>query len=159
MNDCSFAVGMRSSHVECEDYFPVCVVYDSSAEESRFIGFYFENSDLLEFIVNRESGLLKKMQVVVCDHYEIFEEPLQIPTTSVDSLIHLSFPPHNECDYFVMRIFTNCIQIKLSKDSAIEYRKCGQVLFGLDQNQNLVSVIIEQMTAAEIEHAVQELRA
>lgn len=53
------------SHIEDEEYFPIRVAYDPSIESIRLVGFYYEDTDLLEFTVDRETGAVKKMQIVV----------------------------------------------------------------------------------------------
>lgn len=158
MNYFSFSEGAMHSQIECEAYFPLRVVYDPSSEQSHFVGFYFKDTDLLEFTVNKTDGLLKKMQIVLCGHYSRLSGPYIVPNAANESCVYLNHPQHNDCRHFFMKIYTNCIQIELSDISASEYHKCGQVLFGVDQEQHLVSVIVTQMSPAEIAHTVQELQ-
>lgn len=146
------------SHIENEDYFSLRIVYDSSVEGIRHIGFYYEDEDLLEISVNKESCMIKRIQVTLCHHYTIVDDLFDISSiTPVNEEVKLELPDHNDCNYFNMAIYKNCVDIHLSDLKSSKYIRCGQTMFGLDQNDNIVSLIVTELTETDREHILSEL--
>ena len=69
----------------------------------------------------------------------------------------MDLPQHNDCDSFSARVFRNAVNIVLSNESVKRTIKCGQVLFGLSCDNDLVSVTVVEMTADEVAHTIEEL--
>lgn len=146
------------SHIEIEDYFSLRVVYDSSVEGICHIGFYNIDEDLLEISVNKDTGILKKIQVTICHNYKIIDTDLDISNIIPDSSdLKFELPDHNECTAFMMEIYNDSAYIKLYQDPASRYIKCGQVLFGLSDANNIVSLIVTGLTETERTHITNEL--
>ena len=47
--------------VECKEYFPLYLWFDKSVENSEHIGLYYEDTDLLEFSVDSNTKMVRKM--------------------------------------------------------------------------------------------------
>jgi len=145
------------SHIEDEEFFSLRVVYDSSFESNRYIGFYYGETDLLELSVNRETGLLKKLQVVVCAHYTLSDETAPVIDDAKECSLLLDFPQHNECNFFLMTVYSDGVFITLSNNPAVQYYKCGQVVYGLTADNNMSSILIAGMSETNIAHTKYEL--
>ena len=158
MSKITFLNDTQSSYTEREDYFSLRVVYDPSIGNNRFIGFYYHDTDLLEFTVNRQTDLVKEMQIVISNHYEVINENRPIPMASGAGSICLSHPQHNDCDTFAMKIYNNCFEIIISSKPTEKYFSMGQILFGFDNEENLVSLIVTDVSEADINHAITELQ-
>ena len=148
--------GTILSHIENEDYFPLRVVYDPSIESIRFVGFYYGNTDLLEFTVDRETGLIKEMQIVVCSHFQFVDDEFLTDDAS-ESVIHFNYAQHNDCNVFNLTVFRNAIQIIVSNQTASVFSRCGQVTYGISSSGELVSVIVSNMSVEDIAHTKAEL--
>ncbi|MBQ3952548.1 MAG: hypothetical protein II803_00970 [Firmicutes bacterium] len=148
--------GTILSHIENEDYFPLRVVYDPSIESIRFIGFYYKDTDLLEFTVDRETGAVKEMQIVVCSHFQFVDNEFLTEDAS-EAVIHLNYAQHNDCDVFNLTVFRNAVQIIVSSQTASMFSKCGQVTYGMSAAGDLVSVLVTNMSAEDIAHTQSEL--
>ena len=148
--------GTILSHIEDEEYFPLRVVYDPSIESIRFVGFYYKDTDLLEFTVDRETGTVKEMQIVVCSHFQIVDD--EFPTEDArESVIHFNYPQHNDCEVFNLTVFRNAVQVTVSDQAASVFSKCGQVTYGISATGNLVSVLVTNMSTEDIAHTKAEL--
>ena len=158
MNKITFYDNNQTSRLELEDYFPLRVVFDSAIGNNRFIGFYSGDKNLLEFSVDRQSGILRKFQIVTCENYQIIDSERSIPAPSKTGTVAFNYSPHNDCDTFVLSTYNNCIEISLSSDAVFEYYAVGQVLFGVNQNNNLISVIVTEATKEELSHLIYELQ-
>ena len=145
------------SYIECEEYFPLRVVYDKTSGNTDFVGFYFEDSGLLEFDVNRENNHIKQMQLVNCEEYGFVDADALIPDDIEEGTLCIPLPSHNDCDIFYVTIFRDSVEISISNEMAERYYKSGQVIFGISSKGNLVSVLVTNMTDSEVEHVKNEL--
>lgn len=154
-----FLPGTQSSRVENEAYFPIRVVFDSAMGTNRFAGFYFGARNLLEFTIDQTSGRVKEFQIVTCDRYHIFEEECTIPSATNFGGISFTGPQHNDCDTFFVEVYSNCFRILLSFAAPAVQYAVGQVLFGLDEGGELVSLTITNITPDDITHTISELQS
>ena len=148
--------GTVLSHIENEEYFPLRVVYDSSIDSIRFIGFYYNDTDLLEFTVDRETGFVRKMQIVVCSHFQ-FEDAEYFPEDVGESKVYLDYAQHNDCSIFKLTVFKNAVQVVVSDKTASTFSRCGQVTYGMSSSGELISVLVSEMTTEDIDHTKAEL--
>ena len=132
-------------------------MYDSSIENTKYVGFYFDDTDLLEFSVDKNTNIIKKFQLVVCNHFKLFDEDLLPASSFEEGCIAFNLPPHNDCDVFKAHIYNNAVKIILSSKPVCKIIKCGQVLFGLSKEDNLVDVSVAEMSAQNISHTIKEL--
>ena len=72
--------------------------------------------------------------------------------------ISIDLPQHNDCNSFSVRVYRNAVDIVLSNESVKRTIKCGQVLFRLSCDSDLVKVTVIEMAADEVEHTVEELK-
>lgn len=149
----------RISQVECEEYFPLRVVFDPSIGDTQFVSFYGGENNMLEFSVNSNTNLIKKLQVVTCKDYEVLEDNLSIPSVAQYGSVCLMYPQHNNCDIFSLSVYKNGIHIALSSKVASGYYAMGQILFGMGNDGSLVSLIVTNLTADEISHTIFELQS
>ena len=159
MNELSFSEIAQVSHIECEEYFPLRVVFDSSIGENRFVGFYCGEDSLLEFTVSRETNAVKKLQIVTCRDYKINDTNLVLPQHHKSGCIHLANSQHNDCDLFSMSIYADGIVINISQKDISKYYAMGQVLFGVGEDNELISLVITNLSVDERSHAIVELQA
>lgn len=147
-----------ASQIENEDFFSLRVTYNSSSENIQHIGFYNGNEDLLELIVDKDSGLLQRIQLTLCNHYSFDDTPLDTGSFELnDEEVYLELLDHIECGSFNMNVYNNCAAIKLSDITPLKYVKCGQVVFGLDDSKNILSIIVTELTIDNINHIRNEL--
>ncbi len=158
MNNVNLKLTNKSSYIKNEDFFSLRVVYESSSENIQHIGFYNGDEDLLELSVDKDSGLLQKLQITICHHFSIDDSPFDIgKINTTDEEISLELPDHNECNTFYMHVFNNCAVISLSDNKPTKHVLCGQVLFGIDDANNILSIIVTDLTTDDINHIKNEL--
>ena len=148
--------GTVLSHIENEEYFPLRVVYNSSIDSIRFVGFYYKDTDLLEFTVERETGLVRKMQIVVCSHFQFVDAEYMAEDTET-AKVYLNYAQHNDCSNFRLTVFKNAVQIIVSDKIASAFCKYGQVTYGVSSSGELISVLISNLSADDITHTKAEL--
>ena len=148
--------GTILSHIDNEEYIPLRVVYDSSIESIHFVGFYYKDTDLLEFAVDKETGLVRKMQIVVCSHFQFVDN--EYPSEKADDAVpYLYYPQHNDCSIFRLTVYKNAVKVVISNKAVSVFFRCGQVIYGLSSSGELVSVLITNMSVKDIAHTQSEL--
>ena len=157
MNSVSIISNNLDLHVVNEDYFALKVVNDSSVESTKYVEFCFGDTNLLEFSLDRKSNIIKKFMLVLCDNFKVLDEFLHLDTACETGCISMDLPRHNNCDSFIVSVYKNAVEIVLSNELVHRNVKCGQALFGLSHDNDLVSVTVVEMTAGEIAHTVEEL--
>ena len=140
-----------------EDYFALKVVNDTSVESTKHVGFYYRDTDLLEFSVDSKTNKIKKFLLVLCNHFEVLNEDLPASTIPETGCLSINLPQHNECNTFIVRVYKNAVDIRLSNLSVQHAVKSGQVIFGLSVDNDLVSVTVVDMTEQEVSHTIDEL--
>ena len=151
MNSVSLVNKNLDLHIVNEDYFALKVVNDPSIESTKYVEFCFGDTDLLEFSLDRTNNTIKKFLLVLCNHFEVLDEEYRLDAACETGCILLDLPQHNDCDSF------SAVNIVLSNESVKRTIKCGQVLFGLSCDSDLVSVTVVEMTADEVAHTIEEL--
>ncbi len=157
MSSVSFLRIINDLHVVNEDYFPVKAVYDPSVGSTKYVGFYYGDTDLLEFSLDRETNSIKKLMLVLCNHFKVLDTDFQSATVCESGSISLDLPQHNECDSFRVFVYRNAVDILLSQTTVQRIVKSGQVLFGLSDDNELVSVTVVEMSGTDIAHTIEEL--
>ena len=149
-----------SSHIENEEFFSLRVVFDHDANHVRYAGFYYGCDDLLELAVDRDSGMLRSILLTICNHYSIFDSCFDygniVPS---DEEVIIRLTDHNECSVFNMDVFNNSAVIKVSETVPSKYVKCGQVLFGIDDNSNICIFIVTELNDDNVRHIAYELES
>ena len=148
--------GTILSHIEDEEYFPLRVVYTPSIETIRFVGFYYGDTDLLEFTVDKATGAVRKMQIVVCSHFH-FADDEYLPEEADDAVLYLKYAQHTDCNTFQLTVFKNAVQVIVSEKPASVFSKCGQIIYGISSSGELVSVLVTNMSVENIAHTKAEL--
>ena len=157
MNSISIINKNLELNVVNEDYFAIKVVNDASVESTKYVEFCFGDTDLLEFSLDRETNIIKKFLLVICNHFEVFDVDYHSDTAYASGCISMNLPQHNDCNSFNVRVYRNAVDIVISNESVKKTVKCGQVLFGLSFDNDLVKISIVEMTMDDLAHTIEEL--
>lgn len=158
MNSIIIQKNFLDSQIVNEDYFAVKVVYDPSVESTKYVGFYFGDTDLLEFAIDRENNIVKRFQLVLCNHFEILDSEFLSTKIVEEGGISIDLPQHNECNDFNVRVYKNAVNIKFSCEPVQKTIKWGKVLYGITGKNDLAVISVIEMSEKEIVHAVEELK-
>lgn len=145
-----------SSQIVNEDYLPLKVVYDDTVN-CNYIGFY-NNDNLLEICTDKATGNIKRLVVINCKTFEFSDDSLAVPDAVEEGTLAVHLANRIECSNLSLTVFHDGVSIALSEESPQHYCRCGNVYYGFDQDgENLLNVIVAQMTEAEIGHIKDEL--
>lgn len=146
------------SHIECVKYVPLTVVYDSNTDVSRHIMFTHEDTDCLEFVLDWETGRIKKIILVICNHATYSTEQMAVPMAA-EGALSVDLPKVTTCDKFKVVVFRDGIDIGLYPAPVARRIRCGNVIFGLSEEGCLSSLSVIDMKPKELRHMILELEA
>ncbi len=145
-----------SSAFVAEEYFPVIIEFSKEELNNHFIEFDYQDSDMFEFFVDKESNDLKRFSMTLCNHYTIETTNIKEPE-SINGSIAITGPEKTECDTFLAKVYNNGILIEIATNPVTKHLKCGQLIFGLTDSDELASLHIMNLSSSDINHIKKEL--
>lgn len=149
--------GSDVASVENKEYFPLYLFFDKSVENIEHVGYYYNDTDLLEFSVDKESRAIRKIVLTLSQHYVISQSKVIVPSDCVIGSINMLVNSHIDCTTFLTTVHTNGIVIKLSDQKALKNYRMDKVILSLDEYDNITQVIILDLSPNNISHTIQEL--
>ena len=149
--------GSDVASVENKEYFPLYLFFDKSVENIEHVGYYYNDTDLLEFSVDKESRAIRKIVLTLSQHYAISQSKVIVPSDCVIGSINMLVNSHIDCSTFLTTVHTNGIAIKLSDQKALKNYRMDKVILSLNEYDNITQVIILDLSPNNISHTIQEL--
>ena len=143
--------------VKCKEYFPLYLYFDTSIENIEHIGFYYNDTDLLEFTVDNKNKAIRKIVLSLNHHYIILNDKIDFPADYVDCGVALSMHSHIDCNMFLTTVFQDGITFTFSTNTIVESYRMDKVIFSVDSDGNLVKIFITDLTGEQIDHTIKEL--
>lgn len=141
-----------------EEYFPLSLHFDTCIENYNYIGFYYENRDLLEILLDNEHNTLKSIMVISCQKFKVIDQVYQEPTQYSSETTIVYCNDHNNCDTLCMTIYRNAATITLSHKTPTHIVKYGSLIFSVTEDHQLAEITVLNMTNQNIEHTIFELK-
>ena len=145
-----------------EEYIPLKIKFDTATEEYH-PGFEFVKGDssLLDLMFGEESQELFSITLVICNEFKILNTPLPV-FEALDGNICiaeeiLDSQTHFETDTFVTEVYSNGTIIKLSDNTAHCFYKNDDVIWGIDENDDICQLIV-CMNSDSVAHLTNELQ-
>ena len=143
--------------VECKEYFPLYLWFDKSIKNIEHIGFYHENTDLLEFSVDSNTKIVRKMVLTLSKHYRIMQSETVFPSDCLSGTISLLMDQRMNCTVFFTTVYQNGIVITLSENIINKSYRMDKIIVSADENDNIVKIFVADLTPNEISHTIREL--
>ena len=143
--------------VECKEYFPLYLWFDKSVENSEHIGLYYEDTDLLEFSVDCNTKIVRKMILTLSKHYRIMQSETVFPSDCLNGTIALLMDQRMNCTVFFTTVYQNGIVISLSENIVDRSYRMDKIIVSTDEDDNIVKIFVTDLTPDEINHTIREL--
>lgn len=145
------------SQCQMEDYFPLIVLFDTNYDIPQHMGFYYEDTDLLEVVLDNKDNMVRKIMLVICQHFTVRNENINTSNFHcIKGTLAMKIPDRTECDSFSVTLFNNGVKISVSANHAQTHFQMGQVIFGFDKEENLVELVC-LLSEKELFHCKTEL--
>lgn len=140
-----------------EEFFPITAVFSEKIKDIAHIGFYYQDTDLLELAIDRKSGHIRSLTLTLCKHYHVFNENLKICDVPVKAPISLDLPTKVECGYFDLEVYRDGIVAALSENDPVSKICAGNLLFLLGPSEEITGVAVTALSPNVISHCENEL--
>ena len=143
--------------VECKEYFPLYLWFDTSIENIEHIGLYHEDTALLEFSVDSNTKEIRKMVLTLNKNYKIMQSETVFPSDCMNGTIALLMDQHINCPVFCTTVYQNGIVITLSENIVNKSYRMDKIIVSADEDGNIVKIFVTDLTPDEINHTIREL--
>ena len=139
-----------------EEYFPVRIDFGDQADYSRHVELVRGDTDLAEVATDPETGALRRILIVLCNHYRYEEGCVPVPACDEGGLL-LEMPRVTECDAFELAVYEDGLRLALSRREAERRIRCGQAVLGFDACLGIVELLVDGLGPEDIAHIRREL--
>lgn len=102
------------------------------------------------------TGILKKLILVLCQGYEERNEELAAPDIP-EEVVGFKLVGVIPCSRFMLTVHRDGVALNLDESTARRWRRMGQALFGYDAADDVVEVVVSGMASSEISHLKAEI--
>lgn len=134
-----------------DPYLVLEIYFGDEADTYRHMGFYYGDTNLLEIGTDYHTKRIGRMVLVDCEEHFENSGKLTKPSCPEGTLFY-EMPREIECDAFRMDLFDNGVKFRLSSSNAVEYVKCGCVYFGFGTSDEIVEIIVAELTESDMTH-------
>lgn len=149
--------GKCESRYISEDYFPLKVTFAADEEIVReHMEYAFQDTDILELSTDADSERIYSFLLVICSHYTSVEERMPVPF-SEERRVSIECDHRMECSKFAATVYVDGVHIRLSDNRTDSHVKCGNVILGFSDRNNISEVYFCDMNSKDIAHTKYEL--
>lgn len=151
------------STIEIEDYFPLVVSFHASPDLVKHYRIYCEDTDMIEFEADHETGINLRMKLVLCNHVGYSDRAVSTPNNIIGELAFSGadlFDPGSAeliTDTFLLDVCNDGVELTLGRKEPRTYVRSGSVTFGLDDSNVVTRIIVADMTPDELSHLSDEI--
>ena len=139
-----------------EEYFPVWIDFGDQADYSRHAELVRGDADLAEVATDPETGALRRILIVLCNHYRYEEGCVPVPVCGEGSVL-LEMPRVTECDAFELAVYEDGLRLALSRREVERYIRCGRAVLGFDAASGIVELFVDELEPEDVAHVRHEL--
>lgn len=151
-----FEYGKMNSEFVCEEYLAAKVVLSDNPEDCRHVAIEHSDTDMLELGLDRETGLLKKIVLVLCNHFSFVEGGIEAPEAP-ERIPLFDLPRECSCDLFSATVYEDGLHVKLAEKDSACFIACGNLVMGFDDGTSLVDLYVKGLAPREAAHIRREL--
>ena len=134
-----------------DPYLVLEINFGDEADTYRHMGFYYGDTNLLEIGTDFHSKRIGRMVLVDCEEH--FEKSGKLTKPSCpEGVLYYEMPRKIECDIFRMDLFDDGVKFRLSPSDAVEHIKCGCVYFGFGSADEIVEIIVAELSREDMTH-------
>ena len=151
-----FTTGSMKSRIVLEEYIPLYIMFqDQEPQVFDFLDVVKDNTDAVEFILSRDTKQVVSFHIILANSVSFTDEYLDLPEV-IGAAIDLDVG-YFEVNYLEFKIYHDGVVVLFSENDVFDARRCGDVVFGLGSEGNLVS-LSAKLAPEEMTHMYDELK-
>ena len=141
-----------------EEYIPLKFISDKKNTSLDYARYSKDNKSLLEFAYETNSKQLYRILLVLCENFSINDCCFSLPASFDLGSLVFEESVDNECSVFHCEVFKDAVTIKLSESKLNKSIISDNILWEVDDENELISITLFNLSQKEIEHTITELQ-
>lgn len=141
-----------------EEYIPLKFISNEKNESLDYARYSKGDKSLLEFAFDTNTKQLYRILLVLCEDFSINECCFSLPDIFESGSLLFDHSIDKECSIFHCEVFKDAINLKLSESKFNKSIISDNILWEIDDKNELISVTLFNLSHEEIEHAITELQ-
>lgn len=144
--------------VVLEEYIPLKFISDKKNTSLDYARYSKDNKSLLEFAYETNSKQLHRILLVLCQNFSINECYFSLPSLFETGSLLFEESVDKECSTFHCEVFRDAVKIKLSESKLDKSIISDNILWEIDDKNELISITLFNLSHKAIEHTITELQ-
>ena len=141
-----------------EEYIPLKFISNEKNKSLDYARYSKGDKSLLEFAFDTNTKQLYRILLVLCEDFSINECCFSLPDIFESGSLLFDHSIDKECSIFHCEVFKDAINLKLSESKFNKSIISDNILWEIDDKNELISVTLFNLSHEEIEHAITELQ-
>ena len=141
-----------------EEYIPLKFISNEKNGSLDYARYSKGDKSLLEFAFDTTTKQLYRILLVLCEDFSINECCFSLPDIFESGSLLFDHSIDKECSIFHCEVFKDAINLKLSESKFNKSIISDNILWEIDDKNELISVTLFNLSHEEIEHAITELQ-
>lgn len=141
-----------------EEYIPLKFISNEKNGSLDYARYSKGDKSLLEFAFDTTTKQLYRILLVLCEDFSINECCFSLPDIFESGSLLFDHSIDKECSIFHCEVFKDAINLKLSESKFNKSIISDNILWEIDDKNELISVTLFNLSHEEIEHTITELQ-
>lgn len=141
-----------------EEYIPLKFISNEKNASLDYARYSKGDKSLLEFAFDTNTKQLYRILLVLCEDFSINEYCFSLPDIFESGSLLFDDSIDKECSIFHCEVFKDAITLKLSESKFNKSIISDNILWEIDDKNELISVTLFNLSHEEIEHTITELQ-
>ena len=141
-----------------EEYIPLKFISDKKNTSLGYVRYSKDNKSLLEFTFEASSKQLYRILLVLCEDFSVNDCYFSLPVAFEYGSLLFEESIDKECSVFYCEVFKDAVTIKLSERKVNNSIISDNILWEIDDQNELISITLLNLSKKEVEHTITELQ-
>lgn len=141
-----------------EEYIPLKFISNENNNSLDYVRYSKGDKSLLEFAFDTNTKQLYRILLVICENFSIKECCFSLPDIFESGSLLFDHSIDKECSFFHCEVFKDAVTLKLRESKVNKSIISDNILWEIDNKNELISVTLFNLSNEEIEHTITELK-
>jgi hypothetical protein len=140
-----------------EKYIPLLVKAPTMIANAEYVIYRHGLHSLMEIVFDAITGAVHKVCLPVCEKHQVYDVDYLLPANHTIGDVLVERSNDITTDTFVCEIYRNAVKVKLHSGISHQVIATGNLVWELDAQGNLISLVAYDLKQSEIDHVLKEL--